>query len=85
MFKNIGLESSWGCKRMQGAAVKVDAVGEQQPKRTQAASMQQQLKAGAIGEQQLEADANGKQQMKRMQLGQGAAADSKRMQTASSS
>ena len=39
---------------------------------------------GAIGEQQLEADANGEQQLKRMQLGQGAAADSKRTQAASS-
>ena len=70
---------------MQGAAVEVDAIGEQQPKRTQAASMQQQLKAGAIREQQLEADTNGKQQMKRMQSGQGAAADSKQTQAASSS
>ena len=58
---------------------------EQQLKRTQAASMQQQLKAGAIGEQQLEADAKGEQQLKRMQSGQGAAADSKRTQAASSS
>ena len=30
----IGLESSWGCKRMRGAAVEADAIGEQQPKRT---------------------------------------------------
>ena len=38
---------------------------------------------GAIGEQ-LEVDANGEQQLKQMQSSQGAAADSKRMQAASS-
>ena len=54
---------------------------EHQLKRTQAASMQQQLKRATIGEQQLEADTNGEQQFKRMQSGQGAAADSKRMQS----
>ena len=27
MFQNIGLESSWGCKRMRGAVVEADAIG----------------------------------------------------------
>ena len=98
MFENIGLESSWGCKRMHaigeqqskrmqsGSSSRSGRDREQQLKRTQAVSMQQQqLKAGAIGELQLEADANGEQQLKRMQSGQGAAADSKRTQVASSS
>ena len=49
MFENIGLESSWACKRMRGAAVEVDAIGEQQLKRTQAASVQQQLKRAQSG------------------------------------
>ena len=58
-----------------GAAAEADASGEH------AAAAE----AGAIGEQQLEADANREQQLKRMQSGQGAAADSKRTQAASSS
>ena len=68
--------------RMRGAAV--DAIGEQQPKRTRLGAAAQvdasgehaaAAEVGAIGEQQLEADANGKQQMKQMQSGQGAAAE----------
>ena len=59
---------------------------EQQLKWTQVASMQHAAaEVGAVGEQQLEADANGEQQLKRKQSGQGAAADSKRTQVASSS
>ena len=90
MFENIGLESSWGCKRMRGVAVEADAIGEQQPKRPRSGASASSehaaaAEASAIGEQQLEADANGKQQMKRMQSGQGAAADSKQTQAASSS
>ena len=73
----------WGCKRMRGAAVKVDAIGEQQPKRTRSGAAVEAdasgehaaaAEAGAIGQQHLEADANGKQQMKRMQSGQGSGA-----------
>ena len=45
MFENSGL----GCKRNRGAAVEADAIGEQQLKRTQAASMQQQLKRAQSG------------------------------------
>ena len=67
--ENIGLESSWDCKRMHaigGEAVEADAIGEQQLKWTQAASMREQ-------------------QLKRMQSGQGAAADSKWTQAVNSS
>ena len=73
----------WGCKRMRGAAVKMDAIGEQQPKWTRSGAAVEAdasgehaaaAEAGAIGEQQLEEDANGKQQMKRMQSGQGSGA-----------
>ena len=80
MFENIELESSWGCKRMRGAAVEADAIGEQQPKRTRSGAAADTdasgkhaapAEVGAIREQQLEADTNGKQQMKRMQSGQG--------------
>ena len=72
LFENIGLESSWGCKRMQGAAVEADAIGEQQPKRTRSGAAAEAdpssehaavAEGGAIREQQLEADANGKQRM----------------------
>ena len=59
----------------RGAAAEADASGEH------AAAAE----AVAIGEQQLEADANGKQQMKRIQSGQGTAAESKRTQASSSS
>ena len=89
--ENIGLESSWGCKRMH-------AIGEQQPKRTRLGAAAEAdasgehgaaAEAGAIdhgaGKQQLESDANAEQQLKRMQSGQGAAADSKRTQAVSSS
>ena len=48
MFENIGLESSWGCKRMRGAAVEADAIGEQQPKRTRSGEA---AEADASGEQ----------------------------------
>ena len=85
MFENIGLESSWGCKRMH-------AIGEQQPKWMRSGAAAEALadasgdhaaaaEAGAVGDQQLD----GEQQLKRMQSGQGAAADSKRTQAASSS
>ena len=52
-----------GCKRMRGAAVKADAIGEQQPKRTRSGAAVEAdasgehaaaAEAGAIGEQQLE-------------------------------
>ena len=46
MFENIGLESSWGCKRMRGAAVEVDGIGEQQLKRTRSGAV---AEADAIG------------------------------------
>ena len=77
---------------MRGAAV--DAIGEQQPKRMRLGAAAEAdasgehaaaAEAGTIGEQQLEADANRKQQMKRMQSGEGAAADSKQTQAASNS
>ena len=55
------------------AAVEVDAIGEQQLKRTQSGSSSQ---SGRDREQQLEAEANGEQQWKRMsQSGPGAAAE----------
>ena len=62
MFENIGLESSWGCKWMRGAAVEADAIGEQQLKRTWLETAAEAdaggehaaaAEAGAIGEQQL--------------------------------
>ena len=95
MFENIGLESSWGCKRMRGAAVEADAIEsgsssrsgrdrEQQLKRTQAASVQQQLKQAQSGS----AAGSGRKRgaaVEAMQSGPGAAADSKRTQAASSS
>ena len=66
MFENIGLESSWGCKRMH-------AIGEQQPKRMRSGAAAEALadasgehaaaaEAGAVGDQQLD----GEQQLKRM-------------------
>ena len=57
MFENIGLESSWGCKRMRGAAVEADAIREQQPTWTRSgaaaeAGVQQQLKrTQSVGKQ----------------------------------
>ena len=60
MFENIGLESSWGCKWMHaiveqqskrtqsGSSSRSGRDQEQQLKRTQAASMQQQLKRAQL-------------------------------------
>ena len=73
-----------GCKRMRGAAAEADAIGSSAAEVDASSEHAAAAEAGAIGEQQLEADANGKLQMKRMQSGQGAAADSKWMQAASS-
>ena len=76
--------------RNRGAAVEADAIGVQQSKRARLGAAAEAdasgehaaaAEAGTIGEQQLEADANREQQFKRMQSGQGAAADSKRMQS----
>ena len=51
MFENIGLESSWGCKRNRGAVVEADAIaGEQQLKRTQSGSSS---RSGCDRDQQL--------------------------------
>ena len=80
MFENIGLGlQADACNR--GAAAEADTSGEHALRRACTAAA---AEVGAIGEQQLEADENGEQQLKRMQSGQGAAADSKRTQVASS-
>ena len=76
MFENIGLESSWGCKRMH-------AIGKQQSKQTQ--SGEQQLKRTQSGsssrsghdrEQQLKwtQTASMQQQLKRAQSGSSSSA-----------
>ena len=80
MLKNIGLESSWGCKRMH-------AIGEQRPKWTRSGAAAEAdasgehaaaAEAGAIdhGGAAAESGRKREQQLKRMQMGQGAAAAS---------
>ena len=70
MFENIGLESSWGCKRMH-------AIGEQQSKRTQSGSSS---RSGRDREQQLKQTqaASVQQQLKRAQSGSAAGRGRKR-------
>ena len=64
MFENIGLESSWGCKRMRGAAVEADAIREQQPTRTRSGAA---AEVDTSGERGAAAEAGVQQQLKRMQ------------------
>ena len=72
---------------MQGAAVKANAIGEQQPKQTRSGAAVEADAIRASGEHAAAAEAGaiGEQQLKRTQSGQGAAADSKQTQAASSS